>query len=1110
MSKNLNKQDQLRTAAEAQLAHAPKPKPRPAEKLLHELQVHQIELEMQNEQLRQAQVELEKSRDRYVDFYDFAPAGYLTLNHEGMIDEINLTGAALLGVERGKLPYHRFISFVATDDRDRWYRHFLNILTHDNTPACELALQHDGGARSYARLDCLRLKKDGKESVVRIVLTNITGRKAAEDALEESNRFFSTLAQISPVGIFRTDAQGSCVYVNERWCKITGMKQNTALGAGWAQTIHPDDRKQVTQAWYTSAQAQQHFLMEYRIQRPNDVTRWVLGQAASEQDAAGNVVGYVGTITDITQSKQDEKELQIFFNVTPDLVCIASTDGRFLKINPMWQETLGYPEQEILSKPFLDLIHPEDRNATMKEVERQLAGEATVQFINRYRCKDGSYRWLEWRATPAADKKLLFASARDITERKRTEEALQEALNRFQKIAQLAPGIVFQFRLRPDGSSCVPYASEATRDIYRLTPEEIREDASRIFTHVHPDDLENFMASIPASARNLAPWQQEYRLKFGNGTVRWLFGNALPQREADGSTLWHGFITDITERKLAEKAAAQREALFRNYFELGQIGMAITSPDQEWLQVNHRLCEMLGYTKEELTRMTWVELTHPADLEPDLVQFKRLLSGEIGRYAMDKRFIHKNGSIVYTYLTVSCQRKPDGAVEYFIASLEDITERKQAEQSIAESTSRFREIFNTVNDAIFIHDAETGRIIDVNHRMCEMYGLTREEALACGPDDLSTGTPPYSSAEAIEKIRLAHTEGPQTFDWLARARDGHLFWVEVSLRFALIGSQQRILAVVRNISERKQAEAELRIAAIAFETQEGMMVTDAHSVILRVNHAFTEITGYTAEEAVGQTPHLLKSGRHDAAFYAAIWESLRRTGVWQGEVWNRRKNGEVYPEHLTITAVKGDNGEITHYVATMSDITMRKQAEEQIRNLAFYDSLTQLPNRRLLNDRLEQTMAASKRSGRYDALMFLDLDNFKPLNDAHGHDVGDLLLVEVARRISSCVREVDTVARFGGDEFMVMLGELDVGKAESATQAAIVAEKIRAILAEPYLLKIQQNGKAEMTVEYHCTSSIGVVLFINHQASTEEIIKWADMAMYQAKEAGGNLIRFHE
>lgn len=322
-----------------------------------------------------------------------------------------------------------------------------------------------------------------------------------------------------------------------------------------------------------------------------------------------------------------------------------------------------------------------------------------------------------------------------------------------------------------------------------------------------------------------------------------------------------------------------------------------------------------------------------------------------------------------------------------------------------------------------------------------------------------------------------------------------------------------LFATVASLIMRKwiiSLEDKLRIAAIAFETQEGMMITDAQSVILRVNHAFTEITGYTTEEAVGQTPRLLKSGRHDAAFYAAMWESLHRTGAWQGEIWNRRKNGEVYPEQLTITAVKGGNGELTHYVATMNDITMRKQAEEKIRNLAFYDSLTQLPNRRLLNDRLEQTMSASKRSGRYGALMFLDLDNFKPLNDAHGHDVGDLLLVEVAHRISSCVREVDTVARFGGDEFMVMLGELNVGKAESATQAAIVAEKIRAALAEPYMLKFQAEGKAQTTVEYHCTSSIGVVLFINHQASTEEIIKWADMAMYQAKEAGGNLIQFYD
>jgi len=197
-------------------------------------------------------------------------------------------------------------------------------------------------------------------------------------------------------------------------------------------------------------------------------------------------------------------------------------------------------------------------------------------------------------------------------------------------------------------------------------------------------------------------------------------------------------------------------------------------------------------------------------------------------------------------------------------------------------------------------------------------------------------------------------------------------------------------------------------------------------------------------------------------------------------------------------------------VVVSRDITERIKYDEEIRNLAFYDTLTQLPNRRLLNDRLDQAMAASKRSGLYGALMFFDLDNFKSLNDTHGHSVGDLLLVEVAHRINHCVREVDTVARLGGDEFVVVFSELDVDKAKSATQASIVAEKIRAVLAEPYMLRIQHEGKAETTIEHHCTSSIGAVLFINHEASSEDIIKWADMAMYQAKEAGGNLIQFSD
>ena len=208
--------------------------------------------------------------------------------------------------------------------------------------------------------------------------------------------------------------------------------------------------------------------------------------------------------------------------------------------------------------------------------------------------------------------------------------------------------------------------------------------------------------------------------------------------------------------------------------------------------------------------------------------------------------------------------------------------------------------------------------------------------------------------------------------------------------------------------------------------------------------------------------------------------------------------------------IRNSLGRPSRVVVVSRDITDRIKAEEQIRNLAFYDTLTKLPNRRMFDDRLNQAMAASNRTGRYGALMFLDMDNFKPLNDQYGHSAGDLLLKEVAHRIISCVREMDTVSRFGGDEFVVMLTELDTDKKPSIAQAGIVAEKIRAILARPYRLLLQQEGDTEKTIEYRCSSSIGVVMFIDHEYRPADLVKRADMVMYQAKESGRNQVRFFD
>ncbi len=333
----------------------------------------------------------------------------------------------------------------------------------------------------------------------------------------------------------------------------------------------------------------------------------------------------------------------------------------------------------------------------------------------------------------------------------------------------------------------------------------------------------------------------------------------------------------------------------------------------------------------------------------------------------------------------------------------------------------------------------------------------------------------------------------------------HTVIVQLELRRSLAACREmkEQLESLNTSLEEKVAvrTAELQIAATAFEASVGIMVTDARCVIQRVNGTLIEHTGYTAEELIGQTPSLLKSGHHDTAFYAAMWESINLTGSWQGEIWDRRKNGEVYPKWLSISAIKNKEGTLTNYVGTQNDISERKAAESAIKNLAFNDPLTQLPNRRLLQDRLHQALVSIERNGRSGALLFLDLDNFKVINDTLGHVVGDMLLQHVADRLTTCVREGDTVARIGGDEFVVMLEDLSQENLEAAAQAEAIGVKILATLNQPYHLGIH---------EYHNTPSIGITLFNDHKQDVEELFKQADIAMYQAKKAGRNTLRFFD
>ena len=415
------------------------------------------------------------------------------------------------------------------------------------------------------------------------------------------------------------------------------------------------------------------------------------------------------------------------------------------------------------------------------------------------------------------------------------------------------------------------------------------------------------------------------------------------------------------------------------------------------------------------------------------------------------------------------------------------------EAALQESEERFKALHDGSFGGIAINDK--GVILDCNKSLEDMTGYSRDELI--GVNALFIVTPEWRE-QVMQNIRNSYD---QPYDVEGLRKDGSTY--PMTVRGKNIPYKGRTVRVTefRDITEQRLAEQQQRIAAIAFESQEGMFITDAQHRIVRANQAFVRITGYPVDEAIGQNPHILGSGRHPPEFFADLLHGLERDGVWQGEIWNRRKDGEEYPSWVTITGVRDSSSTITHYVASLDDITLRKRAEEEIKHLAFFDQLTGLPNRRLLADRLKQALTASCRHQHCGALLFIDLDNFKTLNDTLGHDKGDLLLQQVTQRLTGCVREGDTVARLGGDEFIVLLETLSANLQEAASQTEMIGEKIITQLNHPYRF----SG-----YEHHSSASIGITMFNGCEEVAEELLKRADMAMYQAKAAGRDTLSFFD
>jgi diguanylate cyclase (GGDEF)-like protein/PAS domain S-box-containing protein len=616
---------------------------------------------------------------------------------------------------------------------------------------------------------------------------------------------------------------------------------------------------------------------------------------------------------------------------------------------------------------------------------------------------------------------------------------------------------------------------------------------------VHPQDAEAAEARIQAALDSGSPLYSEYRIVLPGGETKWLLSIGDAVRDGAGQPLrMSGLCIDFTERKETERLARFREARYRALIQNAADGVFVFDLNARFIEVNQRACENLGYTEDELLHMGIADVTPGFDLAQRRPVWEKL---EVGRpYGMIATHRRKDGSLFPVELRIVLIEFDGEKMMMTLAT--DITERVKAEQQLRESTELLRESQIIAGLGSYVLDIASGmwtssEVLDQLFGIGPDYVRSIEGWVALiHPDDQQM------MADYFGNVVLGQRKPFDKEYRIVRKSDGALRWMHGHGRLECdaAGAPLRMLGAIQDITARKQVEEELRIAAVAFSSESGAIITDAAARILRVNPAFTRLTGYSEAEVVGKKPELLKSGRHDKLFYRRMWSALLDKGYWQGEIWNKRKNGQVYAEMLTITAIFGADGRPTHFVGSFTDITESKLAEAEIHRLAYYDALTGLPNRRLLQDRLSQALTAIDRSGQYGALFFIDLDNFKSLNDTRGHDIGDLLLVEVGKRLRGVVRECDTVARQGGDEFVVLLEGMGSDAESAAKLAKQVGDKLREAVDQSFLL----HG-----YEYVCKLSIGVSLF-HAQDTVDELLKHADLALYQAKNAGRNTLRFFD
>lgn len=965
-------------------------------------------------------------------------------------------------------------------------------------------------------------------------------RKLAEIAtIELKNRYEATIEASGQI-LYDWDAQTHEMRLAGDVERILGYGIDELSGhsALWMAVVHPDDRQRLIDDMKGVVEHESPCHLVYRVLRKDGSCLVMQDDGYFVRDGTGKPRRMVGFITDITERRNSEQalldsqqRLEGLINSIDGIVWEADANTfAFTYVSARAQGLLGYPTARWIADPsfWRSHVHPDDLADVERHILHVTMSLRSHRFEYRMLAADGRVVWLEDIVTVLADATgslRLRGVMVDVTDRKRTEYDLQRATKILEASQSMARLGGWEYDVVKDEL----FWTDETYRIHDLEPGKYRPT---------PDKALDFFSlrsrvMLRAAMRDAIDHARPYDLQLEMTSAA---GRELTVRMTTHVTVQNGRAThilgtfqDMSERKASEESLRASFAKIMN-LELALDEHALVAiTDQEGLltYVNDKFCAVSGYRREELIGRDHGMLNsgfHPKEFFRTM--WTTLIRGQVWKGEIRNRA--KDGSLFWVETTLVPFLGATGKPYQYVAIRSDITERKRAEQwqqhyawtlSLITTESPLSEVLATI--ASFAEQADEGALCAIMQLAPDRRRLVAGSAPSLSVQFLQSlecsdvGAAEHVHAQAAISGRRLVVDDVLDPPEALRGRDLRLptgarsCWAQPLLsadnkvlgaiaiyhpsprqprpgEMALILQSAGLAALA---IEHAQQQEDQRLAKVVFQQSvEGIMVTDADERVLMVNPAFAELTGFSQRELVGKTPHFLDSGRSDVTHYEDVRKHLLLDDRWQGEFWSRRKSGEVLPMYASFAIVRGANGDVTHKISVMSDISQQKLQAAKIEQLAFYDSLTGLPNRALFLDRLEHSIATNLRHGNEFALLFMDLDRFKELNDSQGHAVGDLALAEVARRFQGASRQEETLARLGGDEFVL------VSEGADQQTALRIAMRLQGVLAEPLLI-----GGQSISIG----TSIGIAMYPQDGETSQDLIKHADIAMYRAKASGG-------